>query len=75
MPNLLYPYLIGLVSTVIVPLVGLAAFVASHLRSRLLDQERQRLPLAVRSLTLQEEVDDLLVKRDVYNSALALGRG
>lgn len=68
MPNLLYPYLIGLASVVIVPLVGLLSYIAAQLKGREYDRLRQRLPLATRYEDLQAKVSDLQKDRDLLQA-------
>ena len=64
MPNLLYPYLVGLITTVIVPLVAIIMYVLSYRRFLELDRQQKRLPLATRYEDLELRVQDLEVQRD-----------
>jgi predicted nucleic acid-binding Zn-ribbon protein len=70
MQNLLLPYLIGVVSTVVVPAVGLVAYVASYLRGREYERMRERLPLATRYEDLTARVSDLEELRDSIQQQL-----
>ncbi|MBL1217361.1 MAG: hypothetical protein D8M59_07680 [Planctomycetes bacterium] len=74
MPNLLYPYLVGVISTVVLPLAALIAYVWSHMACREYERLRRRLPLAVRYEDLQDKVTDLQRERDALQEELFAGR-
>ena len=50
MPSLLYPYLIGVISTVVVPLIALLSYISTHFKGREYDRLRERLPEAMDTL-------------------------
>ena len=64
MQNILLPYLIGVVSTIVVPAVGLLAYIASYLKGREYERLRERLPLATRYEDLAARIGDLEQQRD-----------
>jgi uncharacterized coiled-coil DUF342 family protein len=71
MPNLLYPYLVGLVATVVVPLLALLAFAGAFVRAMDFERRQARLPLATRYEDLSMRVDDLQKNRDDLAQELA----
>lgn len=71
MPNLIYPYLVGLVSTVVIPVVAMIAYVYAHLRGVEFERLRRRLPLATRFEDLQMRVADLQQLHDTLTVELA----
>ncbi len=64
MPDLLYPYLVGVVSTVIVLLAAIWAFIVSYRRAIDYARKEERLPLAARWEDLSDRVADLELERD-----------
>lgn len=64
MPELLYPYLVGVLSTIIVLLCALWAFIVNYRRALEYARKEERLPLAVRWEDLSERVHDLEAERD-----------
>jgi hypothetical protein len=66
----IYPYLVGVLATVIVPVVALIMYVVSYRRYLELDRQQQRLPLATRFEDLGLRVQDLEVQRDELQADL-----
>ncbi len=64
MPDLLYPYLVGVVSTVVVLLAALWSFIVCYRRAIDYARKEERLPLAARWEDLSEKVGDLEEERD-----------
>lgn len=64
MPDLLYPYLVGVVSTVIVLLAAVWAFIVSYRRAIDYARKEDRLPLATRWEDLSHRVADLELQHD-----------
>jgi len=64
MPNLIYFYLIGLASTVVVPVVAFVAYLTAHARGQEYERLRRRLPEATRYEDLQMRLADLQMQHD-----------
>ena len=71
MPNLIYPYLVGLVSTIVIPIVALIAYITTNARRSEYERLRQRLPLATRYEDLAMRVSDMEQQRDEISAELA----
>lgn len=71
MPNLLYPYLIGVVATVVVSIAALISFIVAQFRAQSYERLRMRLPLATRYDDLHLRVQDLQNERDQLAEDLA----
>ncbi len=70
MPDLLYPYLVGVVSTIIVLLAAIWAFIVSYRRAIDYARKEERLPLAARWEDLSHRVADLELERDQLRDEL-----
>ncbi|MCB9858477.1 MAG: AAA family ATPase [Phycisphaerales bacterium] len=71
MPNLIYPYLIGLVSTIVIPIAALIAYITTNARRVEYERLRQRLPLATRYDDLAMRVADMEQESDELSAELA----
>ena len=71
MPNLIYFYLIGLASTVVVPVVAFVAYLTAHARGREYGRLRRRLPEATRYEDLQMRLADLQTQHDDMASEIS----
>lgn len=74
MPNLLYPYLISVVATVIVLLAATWAFMVSYRRAIELARQQARLPLATRWAHLRDLIADQEKERDALLEQLQEAR-
>ena len=60
----IYPYLVGVLATVIVPVIALIMYVVSYRRFLQLDRQQKRLPLATTYDNLEHLIQELEVERD-----------